>query len=225
LLTGLTLSVALLAPAAAFATETETIHFNGIDSHASANLRSGGPGTLTIVFSGVIHTTDLEDDTLHMTGTPTGTVTFVPKALSFCRDVGFIRVIPRVARGRCGRNSQGLWMPPCRTGRRTHHATRWDPFDNARHRFGVASESQTGCPSPADKKEKGKEVTHSLPLSMYTAPGGLRQGRDRAAQSTVRGQNPTDGSGEMMQGHAVVIAGRGPTGLVLAGDRPFTRGR
>ena len=77
-LTGLTLSVALLAPAAAFATETETIHFNGIDSHASANLRSGGPGTLTIVFSGVIHTTALEDGTFHMTGTTTGTVTFVP---------------------------------------------------------------------------------------------------------------------------------------------------
>jgi hypothetical protein len=48
-------------------------------------------------------------------------------------------------------------MAHCRTGRRTHHATRWDPFDNARHRFGVASESQTGCPSPADEKEKGKE--------------------------------------------------------------------
>ena len=78
---------------------------------------------------------------------------------------------------------------------------------------------------PQRTKEKGKEVTHSLPLSMYTAPGGLRQDQGRAAQSTVRGQNPTDGSGEMMQGHAVVVAGRGPTGLVLAGERPFARGR
>src|SRR4029450_8645237 len=60
---------------------------------------------------------------------------------------------------------------------------------------------------------------------MYTAPGGLRQDRGRAAQSTVRGQNLTDGSGEMMQGQAVVIARRGPTGLVLAGERPFARGR
>ncbi|HEX8859980.1 MAG TPA: hypothetical protein VGC06_12990 [Actinomycetes bacterium] len=77
-LTGLTLSAALLAPAAAFATETETIHFSGTDSRASANLCSGVPGTLTIVFSGVIHTTDLEDGTLHTTGTTTGTVTFVP---------------------------------------------------------------------------------------------------------------------------------------------------
>ena len=117
-------------------------------------------------------------------------------------------------------------MPPfVEPGAGTHHATRWDPFDNARHRFGVASESQTGCPSPADEKEKGKELTHSLPHSMYTAPGGLRQDRGRAAQSTVRGQNPTDGSGELMQGHAVVIAGPGPTGLVLAGERPFARGR
>ena len=99
------------------------------------------------------------------------------------------------------------------------------PFDDARHRFGVASESQTGCPVPSGRKENGKEVTHSLPFSMYTAPGGLRQGRGRAAQSTVRGQNPTDGSGELMEGHAVVIAGGGPTGPVLAGEHPFARGR
>ena len=77
-LTGLTLSAALLAPAAAFATETETIHFSGTDSRAEANLCSGAPGTLTIVFSGVIRTTDLEDGTVHVTGTMTGTVTFVP---------------------------------------------------------------------------------------------------------------------------------------------------
>jgi hypothetical protein len=77
-LTGLTLSAALLAPAAAFATETETIHFSGTDSRASQNPCSGAPGTLTIAFSGVIHTTDLGDGTFHLTGTMTGTVTFVP---------------------------------------------------------------------------------------------------------------------------------------------------
>jgi hypothetical protein len=77
-LTGLTLSAALLAPAAAFATETNTIHFSDSISRAEANPCSGAPGTLTIVFSGVIHTTDLEDGTFHETVTTTGTVTFVP---------------------------------------------------------------------------------------------------------------------------------------------------
>src|SRR5215468_5685250 len=72
------LPAALLAPAAAAAAETQTIHFSGTDSRAEQNLCSGAPGTLTIVFSGVIHTTDLGDGTLGMTGTTTGTVTFVP---------------------------------------------------------------------------------------------------------------------------------------------------
>src|SRR5215470_1709944 len=72
------LPAALLAPAAAAAAETETIHFSGIDSRAEQNLCSAVPGTLTIVFSGVIHTTDLGDGTLRITGTTTGTVTFVP---------------------------------------------------------------------------------------------------------------------------------------------------
>jgi hypothetical protein len=72
------LSAALLAPAAAAAAETETIHVSGTDSRAEQNLCSGAPGTLTIVFSGVVHTTDLGDGTFHMIGTMTGTVTFVP---------------------------------------------------------------------------------------------------------------------------------------------------
>ena len=72
------LSAALLAPAAALATETATIHFSGTDSRAEQNLCSGAPGTLTTVFSGVIHTTDLGDGTVQRTGTTTGTVTFVP---------------------------------------------------------------------------------------------------------------------------------------------------
>jgi hypothetical protein len=79
-LTGLTLAGALLAPTAALATETETetIHFSGTDSRAEFNPCSGAPGTLTIVFSGVIHTTSLEDGTFHVGVTTTGTVTFVP---------------------------------------------------------------------------------------------------------------------------------------------------
>jgi hypothetical protein len=77
-LTGLTLSAGLLAPGIAFAAETTTIHFSGTDSRAEVNPCSGVPGTLTIVFSGVIHITDLEDGTFYVTGTTTGTVTFVP---------------------------------------------------------------------------------------------------------------------------------------------------
>ena len=72
------LPAALLAPAAAAAAETQTIHFSGTDSRAEQNLCSGAPGTLTIVFSGVIHTTARGDGTLQMTGTTTGPVTFVP---------------------------------------------------------------------------------------------------------------------------------------------------
>src|SRR5689334_4648976 len=37
----------------------------------------------------------------------------------------------------------------------------------------------------------------SLPLSMYTAAGGLRQGRGDAAQCAVRGGSRSDRSGEM----------------------------
>jgi len=74
------LSAALLAPAAvaAAAAGTETIHFSGTDSRAEQNLCSGAPGTLTIVSSGVLHTTDPGDGTVRMTGAMTGTVTFVP---------------------------------------------------------------------------------------------------------------------------------------------------
>lgn len=74
----LTTSAALFAPAAAFATETDTIHFSDTVSRAELNPCSGAPGTLTIALSGVIHTTDLENGTVHVTVTTTGTVTFVP---------------------------------------------------------------------------------------------------------------------------------------------------
>jgi hypothetical protein len=73
----LTLSAALFAPAAS-ATETDTTHFSDTISRGELNPCSGAPGTLTIALSGVIHTTDLEDGTVHVTVTTTGTVTFVP---------------------------------------------------------------------------------------------------------------------------------------------------
>jgi hypothetical protein len=77
-LPALTLSAALLAPTAAFATQTQTIHFSSTVSRAERNPCSGAPGTLTIVLSGVRQTTDLGDGTVHQIETTTGTVTFVP---------------------------------------------------------------------------------------------------------------------------------------------------
>jgi hypothetical protein len=77
-LAALTLSAALGAPAAAFATDTTTTHFDFTESRAEVNPCTGAPGTLTIALSGVLHTTDLEDGAFHSTVTTTGTVTFIP---------------------------------------------------------------------------------------------------------------------------------------------------
>jgi hypothetical protein len=78
-LPALTLSAVLLAPAAALAAETQTIHFRATDSRAERSPCSGAPGTLTIMLTGVMHITDLGDGTVHRTTTTTGTVTFVPE--------------------------------------------------------------------------------------------------------------------------------------------------
>ena len=78
-LPALMLSATLLAPTTAFATQTQTMHFSVTDSRPKQpNPCSGALGTLTIVLSGVLHTTDLGDGTVQMTVTTTGTVTFVP---------------------------------------------------------------------------------------------------------------------------------------------------
>jgi hypothetical protein len=76
-LTGAAMSAFLLAPTA-FATETETIHFSGTDVQADVNPCSGATGTLTFAFSGVVHTTTLDNGTFHETSTVQGTFTFVP---------------------------------------------------------------------------------------------------------------------------------------------------
>lgn len=89
-LPGLTLSAALLAPAAAFATETHTIHFSDTVVRAEVSPCSGAPGTLTIVLSGVVHVTDLDDGTEHVTVTTTGTVTFVPDDTSQASFTGHL---------------------------------------------------------------------------------------------------------------------------------------
>jgi hypothetical protein len=78
-LPALTLAAALLAPAAASAAETQTIHFRPPPlARAERNPCSGAPGILTVRLSGVIHITDLGDGTVHRTTTMTGTVTFLP---------------------------------------------------------------------------------------------------------------------------------------------------
>lgn len=77
-LTGLALSGALLAPTAALATQTETIHFTTTSSAAHVNPCSGATGTLTIASSGVVHLTTLDNGTVHVTETITTTATFVP---------------------------------------------------------------------------------------------------------------------------------------------------
>jgi hypothetical protein len=77
-LPALMLSAALLAPTTAFAADTETMRFSATESRAERNPCSGAPGTLTIVLSGVLHTTAREDGTVLEIITTTGRVTFVP---------------------------------------------------------------------------------------------------------------------------------------------------
>jgi hypothetical protein len=69
---------ALLAPTAALATQTPTIHFSDTDSFAHINPCSGATGTLTIAFSGVLHITTLDNGTVHVTMMDVGTLTAVP---------------------------------------------------------------------------------------------------------------------------------------------------
>ena len=63
----------------------------------------------------------------------------------------------------------------------------------------------------------------SPPLPAYNEPGGLRQGPGRAVESLTsarpsgRGQSLQEWERAMTE-HAVVIAGGGPTGLMLAGE-------
>src|SRR5215208_98855 len=59
-------------------------------------------------------------------------------------------------------------------------------------------------------------TTHSPPLPLWARLGGLRQPPGRAPQSSAVAPEHTEGSPQMEE--AVVIAGGGPTGLMLAGE-------
>src|ERR1700685_2492725 len=76
----------------------------------------------------------------------------------------------------------------------------------------------TTRPSGADKK--GTENSSSVPLSIYSGPGGLPQDPGRAAKSLAEAKTGMNwGLGKMRAepkyDHAVVVAGAGPTGLML----------
>ena len=78
-LTGLALAGALLVPTAALATEVQTIHLDDTLSSLAINPCSGVRGTQTIDFTSVLHFTVLDSGAFHVTGTLTGTFTFVPE--------------------------------------------------------------------------------------------------------------------------------------------------
>jgi hypothetical protein len=77
-LIGLAVSVALLAPTAALATETETIHFSDTFVVSRPNPCTGAGATLTFTFKGVLHITTLDNGTVHVTMMDVGTLTAVP---------------------------------------------------------------------------------------------------------------------------------------------------
>ncbi len=81
-LTGLALAAVLLGPTAAFATDTETVHFRMTDVQPDTNPCSGASGTLTVDLRGVSHITTLDNGTYHETSTATGTFRFVPNDAS-----------------------------------------------------------------------------------------------------------------------------------------------
>ena len=57
--------------------------------------------------------------------------------------------------------------------------------------------SPPSAASTADGNSKGKEITHSLPLSMYSAPGGLRQDPGNAAEWLAEARTYETGSREV----------------------------
>jgi hypothetical protein len=77
-LLGLAVSAALLAPTAALATETETLHFSDTFVVSRPNPCTGAGATLTLTFKGVMHITTLDNGTVHVMMMDVGTLTVVP---------------------------------------------------------------------------------------------------------------------------------------------------
>jgi hypothetical protein len=76
---GLALLVVVVAPMASAArAAVETVHFGGTLIQADANPCTGAPGTFTVTFKGVSHTTTNPDGTFHHTATVNGDVEFTP---------------------------------------------------------------------------------------------------------------------------------------------------
>jgi hypothetical protein len=78
---GVAAAVAALsaAPASAAPATTFTQTVKGVtESFPEVNECSGATGTVTITYNGVFHVTELASGGLHVTGTQTGTFTFVP---------------------------------------------------------------------------------------------------------------------------------------------------
>ena len=75
----LVLLIAFAVPAAAFASAgAETVHFGGSLTQATTNPCTGAPGTESVTFKGVAHTSVSANGSMHHTATVTGEILFVP---------------------------------------------------------------------------------------------------------------------------------------------------
>jgi len=73
------LLIALSVPAGAFASGGgETVHFGGSLTQATVNPCTGAPGTESVTFKGVAHTSVSANGSMHHTATVTGQILFAP---------------------------------------------------------------------------------------------------------------------------------------------------